>query len=75
MKRLGYLLRPHWLQLTLAFVAVLGESITDVLEPWPLKIIFDYIFGTKKMPPWLAEILGSTFGVDKTGVLHFAVAA
>ena len=61
--------------LVLAFLAVLGETATDLLEPWPLKIVFDHIFGSKKMPHWLSGILGSTFGVDKTGVLHFAVAA
>ncbi|HJT64804.1 MAG TPA: ABC transporter ATP-binding protein [Pyrinomonadaceae bacterium] len=61
--------------LALAFLAVLGETATDLLDPWPLKIVFDHIFGNKKIPPWLSGILASTFGVDKTGVLHFAVAA
>ena len=72
---LSVLLRPHWAMLVLAFLAVLGETATDLLEPWPLKIVFDHIFGTKKMPHWLSGVLSSTFGVDKTGVLHFAVAA
>ena len=61
--------------LTLAFIAVLGETATDLLEPWPLKIVFDYIFGSKKMPPWMSQFLVSTFGVDKFGILHFAVAS
>jgi subfamily B ATP-binding cassette protein MsbA len=73
--RLGALLRPHSAMLVLAFLAVLGETATDLLEPWPLKIVFDHIFGTKKMPQWLSGFLGSTFGLDKFGVLHFAVAA
>jgi len=42
------LLRPHWKALTIAFIAVLGESLTDILEPWPLKIVFDYVIDTKK---------------------------
>src|SRR5438094_245310 len=66
------LLYPHWLTLTLAFVAVMGESITDLLEPWPLKIVFDYVFGSKRMPDWLAGIVG-WIGVDKFSILNFAV--
>jgi hypothetical protein len=33
------LLRPHWTALPLAICAVLGETLTDVLEPWPVKIV------------------------------------
>src|ERR1043165_4977517 len=72
--KLGSLLRPHWPMLILAFVAVLGETATDLLEPWPLKIVFDHIFGTKKLPHWLSGFLSSTFGIDKFGILHFAAA-
>ena len=59
--------------LAIAFVAVLGETVTDLLEPWPLKIVFDYVFGTKKMPSWMSSMMASTFGVDKVSILHFAV--
>jgi subfamily B ATP-binding cassette protein MsbA len=61
--------------LALAFVAVLGEAATDLLEPWPLKIVFDYVFGTKHMPPWMSGLIGSTFGLTKVAILHFAVVA
>jgi subfamily B ATP-binding cassette protein MsbA len=70
---LGYLLRPHQTVLVIAFIAVLGETATDLLEPWPLKIVFDYVLGSKKMPPWMSGIMGSTFGHDKFSILHFAV--
>ena len=69
--KLGYLLRPHRAVLALAFVAVLGEAATDLLEPWPLKIVFDYVFGGKHMPAWMSEFLGS----NKVAILHFAVLA
>jgi ATP-binding cassette, subfamily B, bacterial len=59
--------------LAIAFVAVLGETVTDLLEPWPLKIVFDYVFGTKKMPSWMRGLMASTFGIDKVSILHFAV--
>jgi subfamily B ATP-binding cassette protein MsbA len=70
---LGHLLRPHQTVLVVAFIAVLGETATDLLEPWPLKIVFDYVFGSKKMPGWMSGLLGSTFGLDKVSILHFAV--
>ena len=37
------LLRPHWMALSLALLAVAGEAATDLLEPWPLKIVLDYL--------------------------------
>jgi ATP-binding cassette subfamily B protein len=61
--------------LALAFVAVVGEAATDLLEPWPLKIVFDYVFGTKHMPSWMSGLIGSTFGLSKVAILHFAVLA
>jgi subfamily B ATP-binding cassette protein MsbA len=72
--RITDLLYPHWGALSLAFIAVLGESITDLLEPWPLKIVFDHVFGSKKMPDWLAT-LTSPIGSDKFSILNFAVLA
>jgi len=72
--RITDLLYPHWLMLTLAFVAVIGESLTDLLEPWPLKIVFDYVFGSKAMPNWLAGVVGF-IGTDKLSILNFAVLA
>jgi ATP-binding cassette, subfamily B, bacterial len=72
--RITDLLYPHWPILTLAFVAVVGESVTDLLEPWPLKIVFDYVFGSKHMPEWLAGVV-SWLGTDKLSILNFAVLA
>jgi ATP-binding cassette subfamily B protein len=52
--KLGQLLRPYWKLLALAFVAMLMESSADLLEPWPLKVILDYVIGSKTPPTWLA---------------------
>src|SRR5262245_53910942 len=73
--KLGYLLRPHRAMLVFAFLAVLGEAGTDLLEPWPLKIVFDYVFGTKHLPAWMSALLGPTFGLTKVAILHFAILA
>lgn len=72
--RITDLLYPHWPTLSLAFIAVLGTSITDVLEPWPLKIVFDHVFGSKRMPDWLTSVVGF-LGPDKSSILNFAVLA
>ena len=70
--RITYLLRPHWKTLTVAFVAVLGEAATDLLEPWPLKVVIDYVLGSKKMPSWLSNLVTTTVGHQKMSVLYFA---
>jgi subfamily B ATP-binding cassette protein MsbA len=60
--------------MTLAMVAVIGETVTDLLEPWPLKIIIDNLLQSKPLPSWLAGIV-SHVGQDKLAVLNFAVLA
>ena len=69
------LIRPYWKQLALAFVAVLGETFSDVLEPWPIKVVIDNILQSKKLPGWLAGFVSGAFGQNKLAVLNFAVAA
>ena len=73
--QITHLLRPHWQALALAFIAVIGESSTDLLAPWPLKLIFDYVIGKKstlEMPDWLAQLIHSTAGRSSLAVLNFA---
>jgi ATP-binding cassette subfamily B protein len=68
------LLRPHWKAMSLAMVAVLGETITDLLEPWPLKVIVDNVLQSKPLPALLTGIV-SHLGQNKLAVLNFAVLA
>jgi ATP-binding cassette, subfamily B, bacterial len=68
------LLRPHWKAMSLALLAVLGETLTDLLEPWPLKIIVDNLLQSKPLPAWLAGIV-SHLGQNKLAVLNFSVLA
>ncbi len=67
------LLRPHWTALTLAFVAVLGETLTDVLEPWPVKIVVDNLLQHKHLPGWIEKIVTSLFGANQYAILNFAI--
>src|SRR5258708_29550940 len=72
--RITDLLYPHWPALTLAFVAVVGESVPDLLEPWPLKMVFEQVFGSKHLPDWLAGAVG-WLGNDKLSIVNFVVLA
>ena len=67
-------LRPHWKALTLALLAVAGEAATDLLEPWPLKIVLDYLLQSKQPPSWM-RVMVSWIGQNKLAVLNFAVLA
>jgi ATP-binding cassette subfamily B protein len=69
------LVRPHWKALAIGLLAVLGESLTDILEPWPIKIVVDYLLQAKKLPGWLSGTVSGFFGHDKFAILNFAVAA
>jgi len=65
------LLRPHWAPLAIAFVAMLVEGGADLLEPWPLKVIFDHVIGSKPWPAWLS----ARISVDRLVVLNAAALA
>src|SRR5579864_3193792 len=69
------LVRPHWKALTIALVAVLGESLTAILDPWPIKIVVDNILQSKKLPGLLGGMVAEMFGQNKYAILNFAVAA
>jgi ATP-binding cassette, subfamily B, bacterial len=69
------LLRPHFATLSLAFLAVLGEILTDLLDPWPLKIVVDNLLQSKALPHWLSPVVSRVAGESKLAVLNFAVLA
>jgi subfamily B ATP-binding cassette protein MsbA len=69
------LVRPYWKGLALAFVGVLGESLSDVLEPWPVKVVIDNVLHSKMPSGWLGRFVAEVFGADKIAILNFAVAA
>lgn len=73
--RMISLVRPHWKSLTLALVAVFGVTLTDILEPWPIKIVVDNILQSKKLPELLNGIVIALFGGNKYAVVNFAVAS
>lgn len=72
---INHLLRPHWKALSVAFVAVIVEGLADLFEPWPIKIVLDYVLGTHPLPAWMVSAVGSTFGEGRWATLHFAAIA
>jgi subfamily B ATP-binding cassette protein MsbA len=69
------LIRPQWKTLLVAFLAVLVEAASDVLEPWPIKIVVDNVLQSKKLPAGLGAVVIRSFGDDKYAILNFALAA
>lgn len=69
------LLRPHRRQLWLGLLAIAGESIAGLLEPWPLKIVLDDLLQGKNQHGWLHRFILTTAGSAPRNVLLFACAA
>jgi ATP-binding cassette subfamily B protein len=66
-------IRPYRGLMTFSFLALLAEVGLRLLEPWPLKFVFDYIIGQRRtpkqpLPPFLASL-------DVTTLLTLAAVA
>lgn len=74
--RITDLLKPHWKLLTVGFLAVVGEGLADLLDPWPIKIVLDSVLRTAPSARgWLNRLVVSTTGTDKLATLEFAALA
>ncbi|HUR19583.1 MAG TPA: ABC transporter ATP-binding protein [Vicinamibacterales bacterium] len=69
------LVRPHWKPLTIALIAVIGETAAGILEPWPIKLVVDNILQSKAPKTWLSDVATKLFGSNDLAMLNFAVAA
>jgi subfamily B ATP-binding cassette protein MsbA len=68
-------MRPYWKALSIAGIAVIGETLTDVLEPWPVKVVVDSVLQSKPLKGWVGDAVFKVFGQNAFAVLNFAVAA
>jgi subfamily B ATP-binding cassette protein MsbA len=66
------LLKPHSKALIFGLLAVIGESIAGLLDPWPLKIVLDNVLKSKQTHGWLNRFIESTVGTNPWSVLEFA---
>jgi len=69
------LLKPHSKILALGLVAVLGEGVANLLQPWPLKIVLDNVLKSREIHGWLNAFIRSTVGTDRLAALEFAAVA
>jgi len=72
---LARIVRPHWKTLLVAFVAVLGETAADVLEPWPITVVVDNILQGKPLGGWLGDMVRTVFGQNTSALLMFTLTA
>jgi subfamily B ATP-binding cassette protein MsbA len=72
---IGELLKPHLPALAVGLVAVVGEGIANLLEPWPLKIVLDSVLQSRLENGWLDRLVHAAAGDDKLAVLTFACLA
>ncbi|MBI4852728.1 MAG: ABC transporter ATP-binding protein [Acidobacteria bacterium] len=68
-----HIIKPYWKTLAIALFAVVIAGLAELLEPWPIKIVIDYVIGSKHLPSWLANYVFAFFNNDKTGILNFAL--
>jgi subfamily B ATP-binding cassette protein MsbA len=69
------LLRPHSKALWLGLVAIAGESVADVLQPWPLKVVLDDVINHKADHGWLTGLIHRTVGRNAVHILIAACVA
>src|ERR1700712_5221915 len=70
------LLRPHRKALSLGLLAIAGESVADLLTPWPLKIVLDNVLGHKgQTHGWLEHTIRQIAGTDTMRILILACVA
>src|SRR5215470_284942 len=72
---IGALLWPYKRPLAIALLAVIGEGIASLLQPWPLKIVFDIVGGSKPLHGWLKDFIHGVFGPHKLATIEFAAFA
>ena len=53
---MSYALR-RWFALVTVILALLSKVLLDVLKPWPMLFLVDYVLQTKVMPPWITRLV------------------
>ena len=69
------LLGQHRKLLALGLLAICGESIAGLLEPWPLKIVLDNVIARRVSHGWLFAFISHHIGTKPYHILLFACAA
>ena len=67
-------LRPHWRAAVVSVVAAVVVSLLALLEPWPLKVLFDSVLGNVPLPAIVARAI-APLNPDKMTLLVVVVTA
>lgn len=71
-------LRPYWGGTLLAVIAMIVQTVMDLLVPWPLKIVFDNVLSNHRLPPPLSSLLSDQStgaSLTRLGLLNAMIAA
>ena len=74
-RRIIGLLRPHARSIALGVLAAIGDGVSNLLEPWPIKIVLDDVLRSRPLTGWLNHAILAITGTDKLAVLRFAALA
>ena len=69
------LLKPHSKALVAGAFAVIGESVADLLEPWPLKLVLDNVLKSQPLHGRLNQLILALAGTQQLRILAFAAGA
>jgi ATP-binding cassette, subfamily B, bacterial len=72
---IGPLIRSHGTTLLLAFLAAVAETVADVFQPWPIKLVIDNVIQGKTLSGWFGRTLVSVSGGGPAATINVAVAA
>src|SRR5258706_2243104 len=61
-------LKPYWPQIVLALLSILGVVAMDLVEPWPLKLVFDRVLLDRHPHGWTV-LPDSMLGTEKPDIL------
>ena len=61
-RRMGPHLKPHRRKIALAFLAMIGVALAEIMRPWPIKVVFDGILIPQATPDAVTGWLLSVFG-------------
>ena len=75
---LGWMLqymRPYRRRVAVLSVLLVSEIALGAMQPWPMAVVFDQVFGGKPFPSWLAPWIPAIATQHRFGLLIFVVVA
>ena len=61
--------------MAIGLLAVIGEGLANLLQPWPLKIVLDNVLKSRPIHGWLNPLILKTIGQNQLAILEFAAIA